>query len=163
MAAAFALGGCGGDETTTSTTAPGTAASSTAALEPSTSTQASTATEPAEDKPSEAPGGPDGETVIERNAQSVIGSNDPKVCDELMTERFVGDAYGGAGGCRAALEAQPRTDVEVSEIDIETSEASATAVPDSGSLAGEDIELTFLLEDGEWRVDSIVADVPAGP
>jgi hypothetical protein len=101
-------------------------------------------------------------------AAVLTGSEDPAVtCDELVTERFVREAYGGREGCIAAQ--QPGSlarSVKIKHVSGSGQSASAVAVPTGGPYDGVDVEAELVSgpeREGAWQVDSLFADVPAGP
>lgn len=169
LAAALAVlapAGCGGDDGQSSTISTAATAESTA--EASTTSSTTATTDGGETTSGKGTGdgskGPSHETTIERNVVAVVGSNEAAlVCGSLATGRFLREAYGSAEGCRAAIAAQPASEVEVSRVEIDGEAASAIAIPARGPLAGEEIEVTLVLEQGRWKVDTLIADVPAGP
>jgi hypothetical protein len=94
----------------------------------------------------------------------VIGGGDPNAaCAELVTPRYVRQAYGDEQGCRAAVAGQPRFEVEVRGIEIEDPGAGAEAHPQGGPNKGETLEVRLVEQAGSWRVDYVRSDAPAGP
>ena len=89
-------------------------------------------------------------------------------CATLVTESFVRDAYGDRAGCEAARAAPGALarSVEVSRVREAGEVATALAVPSGGPYDGVEVEIGLVAdparEDG-WLVDSLFADVPAGP
>jgi hypothetical protein len=111
----------------------------------------------------------DGPTSIEDVIRAVFtGSEDPElICGELVTERFIRQAYGAREGCIAAQRpgALARS-VDIEEVNGSGVSASAVAVPTGGPYGGVEVEVEMVSDparDGAWQVDSLLADVPAGP
>jgi hypothetical protein len=170
LSAAVAIAGCGGDEeTTTSTAAPATSSTTTSTTasspsEPTTST--TTGSEPEEG------GGGSGGVAAESSGadpesalEDFFVSGDPDlVCGELATEDLLADAYGDEQGCRAA-QAPGATPSSIEIVEIETSgdTAEAVVVPKGGPNDGFEHEVVLVREGDTWLVDSLKADIPAGP
>ena len=111
----------------------------------------------------------DGPTSIEDVIRAVFtGSEDPElICDELVTERFIRQAYGAREGCIAGQRpgALARS-VDIEEVNGSGVSASAVAIPTGGPYNGVEVEVEMVSDparDGAWQVDSLLADVPAGP
>jgi hypothetical protein len=101
---------------------------------------------------------------IEDAVETVVGGADPKAaCGELVTPRYVRQAYGDEQGCRAAVGGQKPFDVAVSEVEIEGNSATARAVPEGGPNKGETLKVELVLEGKSYRVDAVVSNAPAGP
>ena len=110
---------------------------------------------------------------LPRSVDSVIaavltGSEAPEaICDQLVTAAYVRTAYGDRQGCVAAQ--RPGTlakSVQVSQIEESGERATAVAVPSGGPYSGVDVDVKLAADpdvDGAWRVDSLQANVPAGP
>jgi hypothetical protein len=162
------LAGCGDSDSSPSTT---TVAAPTV---PDTSVlEESTAPVPPDDSagtPEEAddPGADRPRTVEDVVTAVLTGSEKPAtICDELVTPNYVETAYGDREGCIAAQD--PGTLAESAQIsDVQESGETATAVarPVGGPYDGVDVEVSLVAAtdlDGAWLVDSLFADVPAGP
>jgi hypothetical protein len=163
---ALALAGCGGEEEP-ATTEPATTAPATTATTQTTTTATATTADGDE------AGGGGGETIeigrptsIENTLEAVFtGSLDAElICDSLVTERYVRSAYGAREGCIAAQKPGALADsVEITEVEEAGKSASAVAIPSGGPYDGVEVEVELVNEPGGWRVDSLLADVPAGP
>lgn len=113
--------------------------------------------------------GADRPRSIEDVVSAVLtGSETPvTICDSLVTSAYVKRAYGDREGCLAAQ--QPGSlakSVDVGDVQEADASASAIAVPSGGPYDGVDVEVELVPArdlDGAWRVDSLLADVPAGP
>ena len=155
--------GCGDDEDTTSQ-APTTEAPTEAESvpPPAGKGEAEDGAE-AEDGGGDAAGSPadDPESTLE----AYFVSGDPDlVCAELATENLVRTAYGDEQGCRQAQApgAIPNS-IEIGRLDASRDQASATVVPDGGPNDGIETEVVLVRVGDAWLVDSLEADVPAGP
>lgn len=168
LAAGLAVGGgCGeGEEPAASAT--------TVTTSRSTTTETPTTTTPEPQSRSGRNGGAAPETssgpkpleVSDVLDAVLTGSADPAlICDQLATENYVRAAYGAREGCIAAQQpgALARSLDAVYVNRSEGDRTRATVVPVGGPYDGVEVEVE-LVRDGEgWRVDSLAADVPAGP
>ena len=105
-------------------------------------------------------------TTIEDTLEAVFtGSADAVViCDALVTENYVRTAYGAREGCIAAQKPGALADsVEIEDVEESGDSASAVAIPAGGPYDGVEVEVELVREGEGWRVDSLLADVPAGP
>jgi hypothetical protein len=161
---AFAAG-CGDDDETTSPTAATTNGASGTTSPQGQDSGGETKREAPEPPPTrdrvtaESPG-EDPETALE----AYFISGDPDlVCGELATENLLRTAYGDEQGCRQAqVPAAVPKSIEIHSLDVSGAEAEATVTPTGGPNDGIDTTVT-LVDHGGWRVDSLEADVPAGP
>ncbi len=157
-----AAGGCGDDEEA--------AAPTTTVTTGSTSTSEAATTTEAQPPPD---GAGEGEVADEAKPLGVAdvleavltGSADPTlICDELATENYVRSSYGAREGCIAAQKPGALADsLNKFEFEIEGMSASATVVPNGGPYDGVDVEVELVRDGESWRVDSLLADIPAGP
>ena len=178
--AALILASCGGDDdggstataVATTTAAPTAATTTTAAPTTATTTGSSTSSSSGSD--GAAPhSGAVRTAELPRSVDAVIaavltGSDDPEaICDQLVTATYVRTAYGDRQGCVAAQ--RPGTlakSVQVSRIDESGERATAVAVPSGGPYSGVDVDVKLVADPdlaGAWRLDSLLANVPAGP
>jgi hypothetical protein len=158
---ALVLAGCGDEEGEPTTTAAPTTETTTT----------ETATTADGDEVGEADGR--GEeiaigrpTTIENTLEAVFtGSADPAlICDSLVTEDYVRTAYGAREGCIAAQKPGALADsVRIEGTYRSVAAANAIAIPTGGPYDGVEVEVELIREPGGWRVDSLLADVPAGP
>jgi hypothetical protein len=157
--AALTLAACGDDdEAATTTAAAVTGASDTADGETAPGTEAP------EDEPSDDPASD--RTAIEITLEAVLTGTDPRqVCGELVTERYLSDAYGGASGCeRAQADQKPANSVKLSRIVVlPDSVAQASAEPTGGIYDGERLRAELVLDEGFWKLDALRSNVPVGP
>ena len=168
--AALILASCGGgdDAGSTATAVATTTAAPTAATTTGSNTTSTSATDGA------APhSGAVRTAELPRSVDAVIaavltGSEDPEaICDQLVTATYVRTAYGDRQGCVAAQ--RPGTlakSVQVSRIDESGERATAVAVPSGGPYSGVDVDVKLVADPdlaGAWRLDSLLANVPAGP
>jgi hypothetical protein len=90
-----------------------------------------------------------------------------QACDELVTDAFLRNAYGGRPNCLAAREqGGVARDIEVDEVSESESTATAVAVPRGGPYDGVEVEVELVADpelEGAWLVEGLFADVPAGP
>jgi hypothetical protein len=166
VAGCLTVAACGGDddEETTAAALPATTEEETTAGKPPGETTVEVG-EPGQ--------GPEGAAQRPTSIEDVItavftGSEEPALlCDELVTERFVRQAYGAREGCLAAQ--QPGAlagTVEVQNVTGSGQSASAVAVPSGGPYDGVEVDVELVADPaagGAWQLDSLIADVPAGP
>ena len=165
LIAGTAMVGCGGGDETSTTTAP------TAEM----TTEQGTTTQPAEGAVEEGGGeeanGSGGVAAespgddIDSALEAFFLSGDPDlVCGELATESLLSSAYGDEKGCRQAqVPAAIPDGIEIKSLDVSGDEAQATVIPDGGPNDGIETEVELVNEDEVWKVDSLEADIPAGP
>jgi len=87
-------------------------------------------------------------------------------CEELVTERFVREAYGSRQGCLASREAGGLAKTLEGTFSEYSNRATGTVVPRGGPYDGVEVEVELLADpasEGSWLLDSLRADVPAGP
>jgi hypothetical protein len=167
--AAAVLAGCGDDGS-----APSTTTISVPPVAETTTASESTAPVPPDDSagtPEQAddPGADRPRSVEDVITAVMTASEKPEViCDGLVTPKYVQTAYGDREGCIAAQKPGALADsIEAIEQGTSSDESvTAVAIPKGGPYDGAEVEITLLpatdLEDA-WVVDSLVADVPAGP
>ena len=170
LALALAVGlGAGGDDDE-----PATTASVPATTEAETQTEAETS-EQANGDGGDQQEEPQRQEQLERPlevedvlAAVLTGSGSPEqACDELVTDAFVRDAYGGRANCLAAREqGGVAREIAVEDVAESGDTATASAVPKGGPYDGVTVEVELVADpdlEGAWLVDSLFADVPAGP
>jgi hypothetical protein len=169
LGVAALLAGCGGDDDSAAptVTVSGPTAASTTTADESTAPVApddSAGTPEAADDP-----GADRPRAVEDVVAAVLtGSEKPEtICDDLVTPDYVRTAYGDREGCIAAQDPGSLAEsVQVSDVQESGDTANAVATPVGGPYDGVDVEVSLVaatdLEDA-WLVDSLFADVPAGP
>jgi hypothetical protein len=160
IAAIAIAAGCGddGDETTTeaTTTATGATGSDVEQVSPPLDAR----------KDGTTAADPGGSGASPREAlEGFFTSGVPDIaCGELATEALLSRAYGDEQGCREAqVPAAVPDSIEITELEESGDEATATVIPDGGPNDGIETEVTLVNEGGAWLVDSLEADVPAGP
>lgn len=165
VATGLVLAACGEDEPTTTTAATETASTSATTV----------AEQPPADEPSEEqegggaadgavapePAGADPKSALE----AFFVSGDPDlVCGTLATAKLLSSAYGDEQGCRQAqVPAATPKSIEIRSLDESGDRAQALVVPEGGPNDGFDHEVVLVREGDAWLVDSIEADIPAGP
>jgi hypothetical protein len=150
---------CGEDDEPKQTTA----AAVTGAAE-TTDADKAPGTEAPEDEPSDDP--MSDKTAISITLEAVLTGDDPRqVCGELVTERYLREAYGGVEGCEGAQDdAKPAKSVKISAVVVQPdSLAQASAMPNGGIYDGERLRAVLVLHDGFWKLDSLRSNVPVGP
>jgi len=157
---------CGGED---EVPAPSTTAVST----PTTPTSATTPEPPApgpsqgggaESEPLQPGSGPGAASAVIAAAAVLTREGTPEqACGSFVTDAFIRTSYGGEENCIAARrdEALARS-ISVGPGDDEDS-TRIVVVPKGGPYDGVRVEVDLLEEDRGFRVDRLVADVPAGP
>jgi hypothetical protein len=140
---------------------------------PTTTGEATTTTVPPDDSAGTPEAADDPGTDRPRAVEDVVvavltGSETAEtICDLLVTPDYVQAAYGDRAGCLAAQKPGALAETaEVTEIGKLGTKATAVAIPSGGPYDGVDVQVTLLPAvdlEGAWLVDSLVADVPAGP
>lgn len=106
-------------------------------------------------------------SVAEVTEAVLTGSGSPElICDELVTERFVREAYGAREGCIAAQGpgAQARSIGAGTYSNTSGEVARVSVVPEGGPYDGIEVTVELVTDpEGAYRVDSLIADVPPGP
>jgi hypothetical protein len=173
LGAAAPVAGCGSDDDSTQ---PATRTVLTAPPESASTTETadeSTGPVPPDDSagsPEEAddPGADRPRAVEDVVAAVLTGSETPEtICDELLTPEYVKTAFGDREGCLAAEKPQALAEsVQISDVQESGDTATAVATPVGGPYDEIDVHAKLVaatdLEDA-WVVDSLEADVPAGP
>ena len=168
LLAALPIAACGDDDSTSG--ASTSTGSPTATSTPSTTATSGGASgaQPAEEGGSEAAAEDPALTRDQVITAVLTGSEAPALtCDALVTERFVRQAYGARQGCIAALSAGSLArSVEIGTVGEAGGRATATVVPTGGPYDGVEVKVELVTDparDNAWQVDSLFADVPAGP
>lgn len=167
LLAVLVLVGCGDDEGPT--TVAGSTQTATTEEPPAEPGQPADSSEP-----EPANGAPEEQLERPLSVEGVIAavltvSGSPEQgCSELVTEAFVRTAYGNREGCEAARTANGSLadSVEVGDVSEDGERASAIAVPEGGPYGGVEVEVELVADPalgGAWLVDSLLADIPAGP
>jgi hypothetical protein len=167
LAAALGLAACGEEEPETTDAATTTRT----AEEPITATTESTTTtgeQAAEDEAGsdgggaaggEAGGAPAATAEQAINAVLTAAGDPAQACTEFVTQEFVVTAYGGRANCIAARRPSALADsLRISD----DGGGTFTVVPKGGTYDG--VEVTVeVVDEGGYRVSSLLADIPAGP
>lgn len=163
-AAVLTLGACGEEEAEPA----GEAEVTTSATTATTATEsAATGAGEGDGEPAQPPGGGGGEpagspaTSAEQAIRAVLTAEGgaAEACTDFVTEDFVATAYAGRANCIAAR--RPNALAESVEI-AEDGGGTFTVVPRGGPYDG--VEVTVeVVDDGGFRVASLLADIPAGP
>jgi hypothetical protein len=166
FAGLLALGSCGGDESTSTSTvtevAPSTTSTTTGTQ--TTTTQSSATTEQTESTTGPQPGSGAGaaNAVIAAAAVLTTGGTTQQACGSYVTERFIHDSYGGEANCIAAR----RKSALARSILVGGEDETSTRIvveARGGPYDGVKITVDLVEEDGGYRVDALKAHVPAGP
>jgi hypothetical protein len=166
------VAGCGGgsdeggtDASDTTSTTPST---STSATSTTTTEQSTTSTETTTEQVGAAP------TTIRQAVDAVLVSADSdEACgSSYVTQRYLEMAYGGKQGCVQAQSSNVTADSVhfddvtlrmVTGTDPPRRTASAKVVPDGGLYGGDELTVSLVKEDGNWKVDELKSNAPVGP
>jgi len=107
-------------------------------------------------------GGESDEEKITSTIENAATSNDPAVCKETQTLRFIEQTTGGSGKeaekeCEneaKAGEGQPDS-VNVTEVKINGEKATADAAFKGGNLDGQTPEVALTEEGGDWKLNEL--------
>ena len=103
---------------------------------------------------------------IKKTIEGVLGGSDPAaICGSLITERYVKQAYGDTKGCiRSQSKKAAATNLNIAGITISPEAVAQTSVEVKGGVYdGEQLRVVLVLQDGNWRLDSLRSNVPVGP
>lgn len=105
-------------------------------------------------------GGESDEDKVVETIETAATSNDPSVCTELQTLAFNEQTEDGEGKtatkeCEEDAEDESNNpdSVDVTEVEIDGSGATADAAFTGGSFDGQTLGLALVEEDGEWKLD----------
>jgi len=88
-------------------------------------------------------------------------SGDPKACTEVQTQRFTDQTSGGSGltgqaavqSCEKDAASSVADKVEVSDINVDGSSATAKAAVTGSVFDGQTIDIGLVKENGQWKLD----------
>jgi hypothetical protein len=106
----------------------------------------------------------DEETRIERVVEAAATSTSPRVCDELMTTRYLEQRWGARAPyadevCESDVGESPADSVEVARVDVAGEHATVLARSVGGGSDGSQRRVELVNEDGRWKLDRLVAVV----
>ena len=159
IAAAATAIGCGDseepDQTTVSVTVPTTSAETTTTPPDTTVTDDEAATGGGGD-------GAEGPILAVAGVLTKHATTD-EACRSFVTENFLETAYGGEENCIEARESQPLASEVALDNKAENTATHMTVIPKGGPYDGAKVEVDVVEVDGRYKVDALVADIPAGP
>lgn len=107
-------------------------------------------------------GGDSDEDKIVEVIETSVTSDDPAHCKELSTQAFMEQTQASEGteaveSCEANAKdkSEDPESVEVSEVEVDGSSASANAAFTGGSFDGQTLSLSLVDEDGDWKLNEI--------
>lgn len=160
VGAALLLASCGDDDGPLQTTAPAvTGAEEIAPLAAPDATEAGASGAASEATPGD-------REAIAATLRTVLTSTAPaQVCEALVTERYVREAFGDRAGCaRAQVEADAASEASVGRIIVlPSSTAQASVMVRGGLYDGDRLRAELVLEGEDWKLDSLRSNVPVGP
>jgi hypothetical protein len=150
------VAGCGGGDSTTSTT------SVTQTATPATTSTVQATTTPS----SKQTGGskPAQPTTPDANVEDALTAPDAQLACGLYSDALLKSAYGDTSGCVAAIKAGGSAN-SVRIVSSQTSGSTATvvAIPSGGPSSGEKLTYTLVMDNGQWRLDKVDSNVKVGP
>jgi len=157
LLALFTLAGCGdsGDDTTSSaaeaTSAETTGSESTAA--------ATTATEDSAEQPALDP-----HIAAEQAITEFLTSSDAESACAGLSPPLLSETYGDLAGCRNGRPPESLAkSVDISDIEVDGEQVTATATPTGGAYDGAEIHFTVAVHGNLALIAGIDADIPVGP
>jgi hypothetical protein len=104
------------------------------------------------------------ESQIEAAIETSATSKSPSKCTEVETQAFVEQSTGESGQaavkqCEAEAPEESAESVEVSNIEIEGSEATAEATVTGSALDGQTLEVALVEEEGQWKLNELMGFV----
>jgi hypothetical protein len=108
-------------------------------------------------------GGGDDEAAIEEAIETSATSTNPKAaCAEFSTQQFMEQSTNTEGAAAVkqceenAKEEQGAESVDISEVEVEGSEANANVALTGGSLDGQSLEIALVKEGSDWKLNELV-------
>jgi hypothetical protein len=86
-----------------------------------------------------------------------------EACGSFVTENFLETAYGGRENCEAARGSESLAEEVALDPKAKNTATHMTVIPDGGPYDGVKVEVEVVEVNGRYKVDALVADVPAGP
>jgi hypothetical protein len=150
------LAGCGDDEQSTAGSTSAESTSSTTTTRQASSTTTSTTT------PDEPSGGA-ASAVAAATAVLTSQGSPRQACDLYVTERFIQTAYGGRENCIASRTGGALAQGLALGPAIEEGATHLVVIPAGGPYDGAKVEVDLVRDGDTYRVDALLAHVPAGP
>jgi hypothetical protein len=108
-------------------------------------------------------GGSGDESQIEEAIETSATSTNPKAaCTEFSTQQFMEQSTSTEGAAAVkqceenAKEEQGAESVDISEVEVEGSEATADVALTGGSLDGQGLEIALVKEGSDWKLNELV-------
>jgi hypothetical protein len=107
-------------------------------------------------------GGSSDESQIEEAIETSATSTDPSVCTEFATQEFLEQTTTQEGPAavkeceESSEEDEVSESVEVTQVEVEGSEAAAEAKFTGGQLGGQAVAIGLVKEGGTWKLESII-------
>ncbi|HEX8051731.1 MAG TPA: DUF2510 domain-containing protein [Thermoleophilaceae bacterium] len=108
-------------------------------------------------------GGDDGggeEAKVEDRVKEAITGKEPEGCEDFLTTSFVQKSTGlsgseGVEACKKTRGQNTVSDAEVKDVKVTGEKATATAIPGSGPLEDEELEISLVKQGDEWKIDDL--------
>jgi hypothetical protein len=114
-------------------------------------------------------GGGDDEGQIETAIETSATSSDPADCKKYSTQEFMEQSTNTEGAAAVKLceenakEEQGAETAEVSEVEVDGSEATAEVALTGGSLDGQSLEIALVKEGSDWKLNELVGFTELDP
>jgi hypothetical protein len=111
--------------------------------------------------------GSSAESEIEEAIETSATSGDPANCTKFKTENFAEQSTGESGKaaiktCEEEAKQDPESraeSVEVSEVEVDGSKATANAALSGGNFDGQTVSVALVEEGGSWKLDELTGFV----
>ena len=107
-------------------------------------------------------GGSGDESQIEEAIETSATSTKPSACKEFSTQQFMEQSTSTEGAAAVkqceenAKDEEEAEKAEVSEVEVEGSEATADVMLTGGSLNGQGVEIALVKEGSDWKLNELV-------
>jgi hypothetical protein len=100
------------------------------------------------------------EDQVKNRIEEISTGKDPEICETGYTTTFIQKATGRSGSegvelCKQQVPQNKTTGVEINEVEVSGSRATAAIVEDGGDFDDEKLEITLVEQGGEWKVDDL--------
>lgn len=89
--------------------------------------------------------------------EKAFTDNDPKLCSQVLSEKFIKTFYGTLQKCEQnAAKGTDADSVEVLQLTVKGNTATALIKASGGSASPKPVTLSLIKADGEWKIDAVV-------
>jgi hypothetical protein len=114
-------------------------------------------------------GGSGDESQIEAAIETSATSTKPSACKEFSTQQFMEQSTSTEGAAAVkqceenATEEDGAESVDISEVEVDGSEATADVALTGGSLGGQGLEIALIKEGSDWKLNELVGFIELDP